>query len=139
MRALVAACAGAILLAAAGCGDDCASSSCSGPVFDLAVGRMDDLWVVRDLTITSAGVVMVGAGATNSFSPATVTIQAGQSVTWSWVSGLHGVVSDSMPKAFADSPTQASGQYTAMFATAGSYPYHCAVHGVMMSGTVVVQ
>ena len=141
MRALFAACAGAMLLAAAaaGCGGDCASSSCSGPVFDLAVAPVDDLWVVRDLTITSAGVVTVGAGATNSFSPATVTIQAGQSVTWSWVSGLHGVVSDSAPRAFADSPTQASGQYSATFATAGSYPYHCAVHGAMMSGTVVVQ
>ena len=138
MRALVAACA-ILVAAASGCGDDCASSSCSPPIFDLAMGRMDDLWVVRDLTITSAGVVMVGAGATNSFSPATVTIKARESVTWTWVSGVHGVVSDSTPKAFGDSPTQAAGQYTATFATAGSYGYHCAVHGMMMSGTVVVQ
>ena len=73
------------------------------------------------------------------WTSSTVTIQHGQSVTWSWVSGVHGVVSDSSPKAFPDSPTQASGQYTATFATAGSYPYHCAVHGAMMTGTIVVQ
>ena len=137
MRAAIAAFAGALLLASAGCNDSC--SSCGPPQFDLAMGRMDDLWVVRDLTITSAGVVMVGAGATNAFSPSTVTIQPGQSVTWSWVSGVHGVVSDSTPKAFPDSPTQASGQYTATFATAGTYPYHCAVHGAMMTGNIVVQ
>jgi plastocyanin len=138
MRALRAIGAAALLWAAsAGCNDNC--PSCGAPVFDLAMGRMDDLWVVRDLTITSAGVVMVGAGAANAFAPSTVTIQHGQSVTWSWVSGVHGVVSDSMPKAFADSPTQASGQYTATFATAGSYPYHCAVHGAMMTGNIVVQ
>ena len=138
LRALHAAGVGALLVAAAGCGDSC-DNSCSPPVFDLAMVRVDDLWVVRDLAITSAGIVTVGAGATNSFAPSTVTIKAGQSVTWSWVSGFHSVVSDSTPKAFADSPGQASGQYSATFATAGSYPYHCGVHGAMMSGTVVVQ
>jgi plastocyanin len=138
-RALVAAFAGVALWAAAGGCGDCDNSCGSAPIFDLAMGRMDDLWLVKDLTITSAGVVMVGAGAANTFSPSTVTIKPGESVTWSWVSGVHGVVSDTAPKAFADSPTQSSGQYTATFATAGTYPYHCAVHGTMMTGTVVVQ
>jgi plastocyanin len=124
--------------AAAGCNDSCANN-CSGPVFDLAMGRVSDLAVARDLAITSAGVVTVGAGAANSFTPSTVTIQAGQSVTWNWVSGFHSVVSDSMPKAFADSPSQSAGQFTVMFATAGMYPYHCGIHGTMMSGTIVVQ
>jgi len=68
-----------------------------------------------------------------------VTIHAGQSVTWNWVSGFHSVISDSAPKAFADSPAQAAGQYTTMFPSAGTYPYHCGIHGAMMSGTVVVQ
>ena len=139
--AAVARAAAALALAAltvAGCNDSCANS-CSGPVFDLAMGRVSDLAVARDLAITSAGVVTVGAGAANSFTPSTVTIQAGQSVTWNWVSGFHSVVSDSMPKAFADSPGQASGQYTVMFATAGTYPYHCGIHGAMMTGTIVVQ
>jgi len=121
-----------------GCSSTC-SGVCTPPVFDLAMGRMDDLAIVHDLAITTAGVVMVGAGATNAFSPATLTIQAGQGVTWNWVSGFHSVVYDSAPKAFDDSPAQAAGQFVVMFPVAGMYPYHCGVHGVMMSGTVVVQ
>ena len=121
-----------------GCSETC-TGVCTAPVFDLAMGRMDDLATTRDLAITTAGVVTVGAGAANSFSPSTVTIRAGQGVTWSWVTGFHSVVSDSTPKAFADSPAQASGQYVVMFPTAGTFPYHCGIHGAMMSGTVVVQ
>ena len=122
----------------AGCNDSCVNV-CSAPVFDLAMGRMDDMATTRDLAITSAGVVTVGAGGGNAFTPATVTIAAGQSVTWNWVRGFHSVISDSSPKAFADSPGpgQASGQFTVMFATAGTYAYHCGVDGA--TGTIVVQ
>jgi len=126
------------LAGVAGCNDECADS-CSPPVFDLTMGRVQDLALSHDLAITSAGVVMVGAGAANAFSPSTVTIQAGQSVTWNWVSGFHSVVSDSTPKAFADSAAQSAGQFTVMFATPGTYPYHCGIHGTMMTGTIVVQ
>ena len=73
-----------------------ARTSCSPPVFDLSMPRMDDLAMTRDLAITSAGVVTVGAGGGNAFTPATVTIAAGQSVTWNWVSGFHSVISDSV-------------------------------------------
>jgi len=128
----------ALGLVGAGCNDNCANN-CNAPVFDLTMGRVSDLAVAHDMAITSAGVVTVGAGAANAFTPSTVTIQAGQSVTWNWVSGFHSVVSDSMPKAWADSPAQASGQFTVMFATAGTYPYHCGIHGTLMSGTIVVQ
>ena len=54
---------------------------------------------------------MVGTGGGNTFSPATVTIAAGQGVTWVWVSGFHSVASDSPPKVWADSAGQASGQF----------------------------
>ncbi len=138
-RALLVFAAAGALAAAVGCNDSCANSACEAPVFDIAMERIEDMAVTRDFAISSAGVVMVGAGAANVFSPATVTIQAGQSVTWNWVSGFHSVVSDSTPKAFADSTAQASGQFTAKLATAGSFPYHCGIHGAMMTGTVVVQ
>ena len=91
------------------------------------------------MAITTAGVVTVGAGATNAFTPATLTIHPGESVTWNWVTGFHSVVSDSTPKAFGDSPAQASGQFIATFPSAGTYPYHCGIHGAMMTGTIVVQ
>jgi plastocyanin len=139
-RGLVRALAAMAALAAAGaCSDNCPGDSCKPPVFDLWMPRIQDLALTRDMAITSAGVVMVGAGATNAFTPATLTVHAGDSVTWNWVTGFHSVVSDSTPKAFADSRAQASGQFTAMFPTAGTYPYHCGIHGTMMTGTIVVQ
>lgn len=125
----------ALVLAAAGCGDD--STGFTPPHPDLSVPA--DLATINDLAITSAGVVMVGPGGNNVFAPATVTISAGQSVTWNWVSGFHSIVSDDTPAAFTASGRQAAGQYTVMFPTAGSFGYHCGVHGAMMSGTVVVQ
>jgi plastocyanin len=138
LAVLAAASAVSAALFFGGCTETC-SGVCTAPVFDLTMGRMDDLAITRDLAITTAGVVMVGAGATNAFSPSTVTIQAGQGVTWNWVTGFHSVISDSSPKAFADSPQQGSGQFVVMFPTAGTFPYHCGVHGAMMSGTIVVQ
>lgn len=128
-------CAVAALLACAGCGD----GSTSPPRFDLAMPPMIDLAALPDLALHVAAVVQVGAGGNNAFSPATVTIHAGETVGWRWVTGTHSVVSDSSPKAFADSATQAAGVFTATFAAVGTYPYHCGVHGAMMSGTVVVQ
>jgi plastocyanin len=121
---------------AAGCGDDVV-----GPLkLDLTVPHEMDMSSLPDQSITTAGVVMVGVGGGNTFAPAQVTIQAGQGVTWVWVAGFHSVVSDSSPKAWGDSAGQASGQFVVKtFPTAGTYPYHCGVHGAMMSGTVVVQ
>jgi len=139
-RARSALFAAAALLATTGaCSNNCPGTTCRPPVFDLWMPRMDDLAVTRDLAITTAGVVMVGAGATNAFTPSTLTIHAGDGVTWNWVTGFHSVISDSTPKAFADSPAQASGQFIATFATAGTYPYHCGIHGTMMTGTIVVE
>ena len=88
-RALVAAVA--LAASVAGCNDSCVNV-CNAPVFDLTMGRMDDMAMTRDLAITSAGVVTVGAGGGNAFTPSTVTIAAGQSVTWNWVSGFHSVI-----------------------------------------------
>jgi plastocyanin len=137
VAAVVAVAAGAAGAAgASGCGDSCVGTACA-PMFDVAFVEVQDLAVVHDVAITSAAVVVVGPGGLNVFSPATVTIAAGESVTWDWVSGFHSIVSDT--QAFASSPGQASGQYTVMFPMAGTFPYHCGVHGAMMTGTVVVQ
>jgi chitinase len=72
-----------------------------------------------------------------AFSPATITISVGQSVTWrnndtvSHTSTSDGGVWDSA--ALAPGAT-----FTRTFTAAGSFPYHCNFHPSMM-GTVVVQ
>lgn len=88
----------------------------------------------------------------NTFSPASLTVSAGTTVTWNWdtcssskdpYGGTsttcvnHSVTWDT-PGGTA-SPTQSEGSYTRTFATAGTYDYHCAVHGTAMAGKVVVQ
>jgi plastocyanin len=37
------------------------------------------------------------------------------------------------------SPEQMTGTFSNTFNTAGSFPYHCQVHGTSMSGTVTVR
>lgn len=84
----------------------------------------------------------------NAFSPSAKTVAPGTTVQWAWntCSGgdgyggpetcvAHGVNFDDG----IDSPTQSQGTFSRNFGTAGTYPYHCAVHGAAMSGTVTVQ
>ena len=69
----------------------------------------------------------------NFYSPAATTIAVGETVTWTWRgASQHSVTFDDG----MTSPTQSSGTFQRTFATAGSYAYHCVVHGVAMSGTV---
>jgi plastocyanin len=83
--------------------------------------------------------VTVGSGDTLTFSPATVDIAAGGTVTWTWAAENtmpHNVTSSD--GRFSGSVTQVHGTFSSTFAAAGSYPYFCTVHGQIMSGTVIV-
>ncbi len=72
----------------------------------------------------------------NSFGPATLTVAVGDTVTWTWNgANRHSVTFDDG----TTSPTQSSGTFLRVFSSAGTYPYHCVVHGAAMSGTVTVQ
>lgn len=82
----------------------------------------------------------------NFFDPAGTTVAVGTKVTWTWDAcgndpyggqscTTHGIVFDDG----AASGTQTQGTWTRTFATAGTYKYHCPIHGTAMSGSVVVQ
>jgi|SRR4029077_3295604 len=77
------------------------------------------------------------------FSPTPDTVPAGQ-VTFSWSAGSvgHTVNWDSGPGTLpANEPLRSSGTYVATL-QAGTYQYHCAIHGgpgTGMHGTIVVQ
>ena len=74
--------------------------------------------------------------ADNSFSPSATTVAAGTAVTWTWAGASpHDVTFDDGQK----SGTQVTGTYQRTFAAAGTFPYHCSVHGASMSGTVTVR
>lgn len=79
----------------------------------------------------------VTMGASN-FSPATITIQASQSVTWRNPSGLLHNVTFAAPGAPTDIADHSSGSTSRAFPTAGSFDYTCTNHAGM-NGTVNVQ
>ena len=73
----------------------------------------------------------------NFFSPADLSVAAGTTVTWSWAAGAveHNVTFDDGQH----SATQSSGSFPRTFSAAGTYPYHCTIHGAaVMHGTVTV-
>jgi plastocyanin len=72
-----------------------------------------------------------------AFSPATITIPAGTTVTWTNEdSAAHTATSDS---GVWDSGTLMTGQsYSRTFDQPGTYPYHCMIHP-FMKATIIVQ
>src|SRR5436190_23579928 len=69
-----------------------------------------------------------------SFNPTPVNINVNDQVVWTWVSDFHNSVSDSGQW---DSGLHNSGfEFTHTFPNAGTFPYHCTVHG--FAGTVNV-
>jgi len=77
-----------------------------------------------------------------AFVPQTLTVSAGQSVTWTNLDSVtHQILADPGQAAIADfsSPNMAQGgTYSYTFNTPGTYTYHCSIHP-SMKGTVVVQ
>jgi plastocyanin len=76
---------------------------------------------------------------TIAFSPPTVTIAPGGSVTWQISGATHNVTFDgAAPTGGNVGDTQPGGSATRTFSTAGTYSYHCTRHNGM-TGRVVVQ
>ena len=101
----------------AGCGGGSGSDTPAGPTAGAGSGNA----------------VTVG---NNFYSPATLNVATGATVTWTWALGdtLHSVT-------FADGTTseiQSSGSFARTFSNAGTFAYQCKVHGAAMSGTITV-
>jgi plastocyanin len=97
---------------------------------------------------TGGGVVVqvLGSGSSpNQFSPASISVEPGTSVTWQWADDAvsHNVVPDdgNTPERSGD-PINGPHTYSYTFNTPGTYHYHCQTHGgtggAGMSGTVTV-
>jgi len=72
------------------------------------------------------------------FNPGTLTVSAGTTVTWQNNDGItHTSTSNN---GVWDTGNIAGGtSKTLTFSNAGTFKYHCAIHGPSMSGTIVVQ
>ena len=72
------------------------------------------------------------------FSPPSVTIRVGDSVTWTGLGSSHNVQTDSDP--FCGLPGTTGGSCTITFNQAGTFNYYCKPHQQFgMVGTVIVQ
>ena len=84
-----------------------------------------------------------------TFQPADLTISAGQTVTWTVTQAIaasHSVTSglstDAKPGTVFDSGIKLRNEgdtFSFTFATAGTFPYFCAVHPDTMHGTITVE
>lgn len=82
----------------------------------------------------------------NAFTPATKTVTVGNSVVWAWntctgdpyggnqLCASHNVTFDD--GTIPPSPTQDQGTFSKTFTAAGTFNYHCTVHP--MTGTITV-
>jgi plastocyanin len=71
-----------------------------------------------------------------AFSPKTVTVSPGDTVTWSFQDNVaHTTTSN---QGFWGSPTRVSGTFSRVFSSAGSFGYHCIPHP-HMTGSVKVR
>ena len=80
------------------------------------------------------------------FDPSSTTVPVNTKVSWTWDAcvgdGYGGQSCRSHSIVFDDgsaSGTQTQGSWSRTFTAAGTYKYHCSVHGTAMSGSVVVQ
>jgi plastocyanin len=78
-----------------------------------------------------------------AFEPATITIKAGDTVTWKWTTGTHDVESGTActpDGKFSSGDPVAGGTFEHKFDAAGTYDYFCSVHCADgMVGKVIVQ
>ena len=96
-------------------------------------------------TATQAGntqtVVITDGGGSFAFSPASLTIKAGTTVTWKNTTAAPHTVTSDDGKSFdsgASSPIASGGSFSFTFKTAGTFAYHCAIHP-FMKATIIVQ
>lgn len=83
-------------------------------------------------TATSRSVTISGS----AFSPATLTVTAGTTVTWTNNDSVSHTIADD--DGIFTSGTLSRGQtYSHTYSDAGTFPYHCGIHP-SMTGTVVV-
>jgi plastocyanin len=88
-------------------------------------------------TVTVPTTATVTATTDRTFSPRTVTIAAGGTVTWQFTSTHNVTFSGSGPTG-GNIPNTSTGSVSRQFTAAGSFGYECSLHSGM-TGTVVVQ
>jgi plastocyanin len=94
--------------------------------------------VTATVTGTLPNAANVAGNNANVFTPGSVAIARGGTVTWTFGSVAHNVTFGGEVGAPANIPTDASASFSRTFTTAGNFGYVCSLHSGM-TGNVVVQ
>src|SRR5436305_6179053 len=95
------------------------------------------LFLAAALPLSGATFNVAVGGADLMFAPPVVHIQTGDTVVWTNAGGYHSVQADD--GSFGNSAAYPPWTLNHTFNTAGTFGYHCAIHGVYgMVGSVVV-
>lgn len=74
----------------------------------------------------------------SAFSPSTITVTAGTTITWTNKDGAaHTVTSTNTPSLFDSGSMSNGGTWSHMFSTVGTFPYKCTFHSSMTASVVV--
>ena len=135
---IILALAALVLLAA--CGGDNGSGTGTTPT--AATGNTPTAGATTPTTSGNAMAVSIISDANGfGFSPKTITIKVGTTVTWTnMTSSSHTVTSDD-GKSFdsgISNPIASGATFSHTFMTAGTFAYHCQIHPSMMA-TIIVQ
>ena len=140
-QVMIALLVGVLSLAFAACGGSGASTApsaeapapeASAPAASAPAGGAAACTVVTDTASGDAQATIAG----NAFDPATISLTAGQSVTFTNEDGVAHTVT--LDDGSCDTGNIAGGSgVTVEFTAAGSYPFHCNIHP-SMTGTVEV-
>ena len=137
---IILALAALVLLAA--CGGDNGSGTGTTPT--AATGNTPTTSATTPTTSGNSMAVTIITDSSGSFafSPATITIKVGTTVTWTNMTSVAHTVTSDDAKSFdsgISSPIAASGgTFNHTFMTAGTFPYHCQIHP-FMKATIIVQ
>ncbi len=85
-----------------------------------------------------AGTVMVQMVAPMSFSPKVVTVARGTTVMWMNADTIAHT-STSTTGLWDSGPVAPGASFSRPFNDVGTFPYFCTIHGMIQSGTVIVQ
>jgi plastocyanin len=90
----------------------------------------------------TVGDIFFKSGRNGSSNTAVDTVAVNGTVTWTWASNEtlpHSVQSLGSPSFTSSAVQQGPGKtYTFTFTAPGTYNYNCAIHGNLMTGTIVV-
>ena len=108
---------------------------CCGLAFRVDPGGLQ-LWVTGVAQASEARDVTIN---NYTFSPGTLTVTLGTTVTWTNRDfDVHTVTADDTPPTFKSAGLDTDDSFSFTFNKAGTYPYHCALHP-HMTGKIVVQ